>query len=73
MKVEVSASVCCSCDAVRMSVEKGVAAAVASKAGLRGPMGTGSPERDRNRDRKIGSDCVRQWLSTTPIFLLRLT
>lgn len=26
MNVEVSASVCCSCDAVRMSVEKGVPA-----------------------------------------------
>lgn len=39
MKDEVSASVCCSCDAVRMSVEKGVAAAVASKAGLLGPRG----------------------------------
>ncbi|GGX12006.1 hypothetical protein GCM10010353_29240 [Streptomyces chryseus] len=48
MKVEVSASVCCSCEATRISVEKGVAAsvepaavAVASNADLRGPRGTG--------------------------------
>lgn len=40
MKVEVSASVCCSCDAVRMSVERGVVA-VESKAGLLGPRGDG--------------------------------
>ncbi|MEV5377657.1 hypothetical protein AB0L26_17015 [Streptomyces nondiastaticus] len=44
MNVEFSASVCCSCEAVRMSVEKGVLAAVlagASKADLRVTEGTG--------------------------------
>ncbi|GGV78405.1 hypothetical protein GCM10015535_13380 [Streptomyces gelaticus] len=70
MKVEVSASVCCSCDAVRMSVEKGVVAAVASKAGLRGTEGTEkSWKRQKYRQRRI----LRRLLSTTPIFLLRLT
>ncbi|GGY85583.1 hypothetical protein GCM10010327_15210 [Streptomyces nitrosporeus] len=46
MKDEDSASVCCSCDAVRISVEKGVpaaVAAVASKGGLRGSGGSGRP------------------------------
>lgn len=42
MKVEVSASVCCSCEATRMTVEKGVPdVVVASKADLQGPMVTG--------------------------------
>ncbi|GAA4922031.1 hypothetical protein GCM10023237_48650 [Streptomyces coeruleoprunus] len=42
MKVDVSASVCASWDAVRISVENGVTVARASKAGLRGPMGYGT-------------------------------
>ncbi|GAA1180743.1 hypothetical protein GCM10009654_42440 [Streptomyces hebeiensis] len=45
MNGEVSAAVCCACEASRMSAENGVAAAglaVASKAGLRGPRGTGT-------------------------------
>ncbi|GGW06592.1 hypothetical protein GCM10010264_28920 [Streptomyces globisporus] len=71
MKVEVSASVCCSCDAVRMSVEKGVTVAVASKAGLRGPRG-----REVKKQTEISAGGRRDGAAAragTPILLLRLT
>ncbi|GAB2922300.1 hypothetical protein GCM10027028_20050 [Streptomyces sundarbansensis] len=71
MKVEVSASVCCSCDAVRMSVEKGVTAAVASKAGLRGPRGR---DVQKGTERSAGGrPAGAAGRASTPILLLRLT
>lgn len=71
MKVEVSASVCCSCDAVRMSVEKGVTVAVASKAGLRGPRGR---EVQKETDvSAVTAAAVRRRVPIRPILLLRFT
>ncbi|GGJ97858.1 hypothetical protein GCM10011583_31660 [Streptomyces camponoticapitis] len=65
MKVEVFTSVCFSCEATRIIVEKGVGAvAVASKAGLRGPMGTEVPDRD---------PAGQHGRLPSPILLLRLT
>lgn len=57
MKEEFSASVCCWCDAVRMTVENGVDGADgaggvglgASKADLRGPRGSGREQVDSAR------------------------
>ncbi|GAA2947808.1 hypothetical protein GCM10020227_13420 [Streptomyces flavovirens] len=75
MKVEDSASVCCSCDAVRISVEKGVlgavaGVAVASKAGLRGPRGDGKSVQMRKCRQRRPRARSR---ADTPILLLRYT
>ncbi|GAA2987795.1 hypothetical protein JCM13580A_47310 [Streptomyces drozdowiczii] len=70
MNVEVSASVCCSWDAVRISVEKGVAVTVASKAGLRGRGGREVREETEISARHSCPPVVR---ADGSIFLLRHT
>lgn len=84
MKAEVSASVCRSCEATRMSVEKGVPlavpAAVASKAGLQGPVGTGKEAMTAETVAGIGlpaqaclSQCVPDVLSVKTLRLVTIT